>query len=544
MINDIMVKGIYKITNKRTGEVYVGQSFNIFARRANHFKELSLGTHHNKGLQKDHDRGDTFIFEVIEKMPEATREELEKREIYYIEKFNSFYQGYNQTPGGEYDKLKGKYEYGGSRLPFIKYNPVKPLTNCPNCGGKLVKRDDEHGNYAGCINYPKCTFSCSLKNVASTSLKSICRTCGKITPEGYFLVCPFCGTPFDADLDKNYVLMLLKKQTGSTTSDSGMSFKQFSSKKRKYLNKYDCDFLSEEYRIDIYNADTVKQSNLIIKNYLNENELWDCAMEDLFINNIRLSDVKYKQKIGDTILGTCPNCGDKLKRDSEFFITCASYPDCDFSCIDDYYYDNILKLNSEREIISAETNDEINSNPVSNYNYNENKTDNQEKLQNEVKLNKSNSKNIDYIINSINNKNLNYCSNCGNKIDSNDNYCENCGEKIVDESKSQEIDTTPKPVNIIGTMQSIKNLISNLSVPLIIFSSIGGPFLNGITNYMLNPIFFTLALIATIACFVLFIYGCIYEKDETGGLVAVFLLGLWNLFLTFIFSIFLYRTLY
>ena len=532
-----MVKGIYKITNNRTGEVYVGQSFNVFARRGKHFKELTLGTHHNKGLQEDHDRGDTFTFEVLEKMPEATREDLEEREIYYINKFNSFYEGYNQTPGGEYDKYKGRYEYGGGRLPFSKYAPIQLFTQCPDCGGELVKRNGKYGEYAGCINYPKCDFSCSLKKVISTSLKSICKSCGKIAPEeSYYFACPFCGTPLDEDLDKDTVLTLLKKQSGTTTSDSGMSFKQFSSKKRKYLNKYDCDFLSEEYHIDIDNVDTVKESNVIIKNYLTENDLWNSAMEDLFINNIRLSDVKYKQKIGDIILGSCPDCGNNLKRESEFFITCVSYPDCDFSCIDDYYYDHILKLNSEREIAIPETNDEITPNPIRDYNYNENETNNQEKLQNDGKLNKSVSNNDAVSINSINKENLNYCSKCGSEIDLNDTYCGNCGEKIVTESKPHEIDTTPAPIKKIGIFESIKNLISNLIVPLVFFSAIGGPFLNGLTNYVLNPIFFTLAVIATIACFILVIYGCIYERDNAGGIIACLILGLWNLFLAFIFS--------
>ena len=246
--------------------------------------------------------------------------------------------------------------------------------------------------------------------------------------------------------------------------------------------------------------------------------------------------MKYKQKIGDTILGCCPDCGNSLKRESEFFITCVSYPDCDFSCIDDYYYDHILKLNSEREITSPETNDEINSNQISDYTYTENKTNNQEKIQNDAKLNKSLSNNDASSINSINNENLNYCSKCGGKIDLNDTYCGNCGEKIVDESKSQENDTTPIPMKKIGIIESTKNLISNLIVPLVFFSAIGGPFLNGLTNYILNPIFFTLAVISTIACFILVIHGCIYERDDVGGIIACLILGLWNLFLAIIFS--------
>ena len=118
-----MVKGVYKITNKRTGEIYVGQSYNVHAREGKHYKELTQGTHHNKGLQEDFDAGDKFIFEVLEKMPNATREELEEREIYYIEKFNSYNEGYNRTRGGKHDEDKGR-DGVGDRLPSYKYKPV------------------------------------------------------------------------------------------------------------------------------------------------------------------------------------------------------------------------------------------------------------------------------------------------------------------------------------------------------------------------------------------------------------------------------------
>lgn len=235
------------------------------------------------------------------------------------------------------------------------------------------------------------------------------------------------------------------------------------------------------------NIDTVKKSNLVIKNYLTEKDLWNCAMEDLFINNIRLSDVKYKQKIGDTILGNCPNCGDKLKRDSEFFIVCSSYPDCDFSCIDDYYYDHILILNSERESISSESNskiknenianDNINSNPISISNYNKNKINNQEKIQNDAKLNKSRIHNKVDIVNSTNNKNLNYCSNCGCSIELEEEYCANCGEKISRTPiNQQKLKSTQKRNwgDIIGVIMLVIIIVLFIFYIVIMKSDIGG----------------------------------------------------------------------
>lgn len=72
-------------------------------------------------MQKDHDLGHTFSFEILEELPNATKSDLYNKESHYIKEYNSFREGYNQTPGGAMDQFKGKYEYGGGRLPFKKY---------------------------------------------------------------------------------------------------------------------------------------------------------------------------------------------------------------------------------------------------------------------------------------------------------------------------------------------------------------------------------------------------------------------------------------
>ena len=101
-----MVKGIYKITNKQTGEVYIGQTTDIESRKNRHFKELSQGIHHNSGMQKDHDLGHTFSFEILEELPNATKSDLYNKESHYIKEYNSFREGYNQTPAELWINLK------------------------------------------------------------------------------------------------------------------------------------------------------------------------------------------------------------------------------------------------------------------------------------------------------------------------------------------------------------------------------------------------------------------------------------------------------
>ena len=91
---------IYKITNTINNKVYIGQTVrNPLLRKEEHFNNLSKGIHHNSHLQHSFDKyGDVFEFEVIEECP---NENLNEREIALIEKFNSYYKGYNETKGGD-----------------------------------------------------------------------------------------------------------------------------------------------------------------------------------------------------------------------------------------------------------------------------------------------------------------------------------------------------------------------------------------------------------------------------------------------------------
>ena len=87
--------GIYKITNKTNGMSYIGKSKDIMQRWANHERALVKGTHHSSKLQKDFDDYggiEAFDFSVIEIcMPS----ELNEKERYYIDKFDTEHNGYN-----------------------------------------------------------------------------------------------------------------------------------------------------------------------------------------------------------------------------------------------------------------------------------------------------------------------------------------------------------------------------------------------------------------------------------------------------------------
>lgn len=94
--------GIYIITNKINGKQYIGQSTNIQKRWYDHrtksmhprkldeFRSLLYIDIRKYGFEN-------FEIEILE---ECEKEELKEREIYWINKLNTYEDGYNNTPGG------------------------------------------------------------------------------------------------------------------------------------------------------------------------------------------------------------------------------------------------------------------------------------------------------------------------------------------------------------------------------------------------------------------------------------------------------------
>jgi len=87
-----MTTGIYKIENLLNHKVYIGQSIHIERRWMEHCR-LSTSSVISDAIKKY--GKENFSFQVLE---ECKVEELDKKEIYYIHKFNSLVpNGYNVT---------------------------------------------------------------------------------------------------------------------------------------------------------------------------------------------------------------------------------------------------------------------------------------------------------------------------------------------------------------------------------------------------------------------------------------------------------------
>lgn len=92
---------IYVITNQINNKQYVGQtSFSIQDRFKQHIKDSKKQDIQNRPLYKAFNKYGTenFSISLLEECPQA---QINEREQYWIEKLNTFHNGYNATLGGE-----------------------------------------------------------------------------------------------------------------------------------------------------------------------------------------------------------------------------------------------------------------------------------------------------------------------------------------------------------------------------------------------------------------------------------------------------------
>lgn len=88
--------GIYKITKKENGKSYIGQSINVKERLNQHRWKHDNTSPIDLSIAKNGQ--DKYLFEIIEECP---REDLDTRERYWIEFYNTYKGfGYNCNSGG------------------------------------------------------------------------------------------------------------------------------------------------------------------------------------------------------------------------------------------------------------------------------------------------------------------------------------------------------------------------------------------------------------------------------------------------------------
>lgn len=118
---------IYKATDRKTGRAYIGQTTDFEERKKQHRKNkgYTFGEEYKK-------RPEDFIWEILEECPD---EFLSEREIYWIECYDTYYNGYNETKGGENAE---------ALLRWQEQNPDKVLHNAMNGLKYAQKHNQEH----------------------------------------------------------------------------------------------------------------------------------------------------------------------------------------------------------------------------------------------------------------------------------------------------------------------------------------------------------------------------------------------------------------
>ena len=97
--------GIYKITNKINGHSYIGQSVNIQKRLNKHRNYNEEDSHYPLYRAIAKYGIENFSLEVIE---ECSIDNLDEREVYWIQYYDTFKNGYNQTAGGQGQRCLGQ----------------------------------------------------------------------------------------------------------------------------------------------------------------------------------------------------------------------------------------------------------------------------------------------------------------------------------------------------------------------------------------------------------------------------------------------------
>lgn len=126
--------GIYKITNLLNKQSYIGQSICVESRIKQHIlsSEKEYAREYDSPIHKSIRKNglNNFKFELLEECP---KEKLNEREIYWINYYNSYLNGYNQTIGGcafedskipvcGFDILTGEQKYFYNSIAEAEHN--------------------------------------------------------------------------------------------------------------------------------------------------------------------------------------------------------------------------------------------------------------------------------------------------------------------------------------------------------------------------------------------------------------------------------------
>lgn len=228
--------GIYKISFLNSDRYYIGQSINIKNRIKYHKSNLKSDKHYNKKLQRTYNKYgvNSMSFEILEN---CTQQELNKLELFYINKYNSYHNGLNCSIGGDY----------------ILKTSTKLIHQYCAKSGKLIMSEYGYANFARILNINDSNIRQIIKGKMKTC-KGFYFSLELKTPKEVLLLIKHKSTTEEYKLHFSKIMsgkgngMYGKKQ--STESKNKSSIKQ----KEKFKNGYTAHnkFLNEIEIINMY----------------------------------------------------------------------------------------------------------------------------------------------------------------------------------------------------------------------------------------------------------------------------------------------------
>lgn len=146
---------IYSIVNIATGKRYIGQTTNMSRRKSKHLLKLRNNEHVNEKLQNAFNKygEDKFIFEVQEY--DLTKDELNDLEKDKIKEYDSFYNGYNLTLGGDGGNTRKRrldfkqfcFAYFGNKAFSGMTSKTGKFLNCDSSTISAIVRDISYDDF-------------------------------------------------------------------------------------------------------------------------------------------------------------------------------------------------------------------------------------------------------------------------------------------------------------------------------------------------------------------------------------------------------------
>lgn len=239
--------GIYKITNITNGKSYIGQSTNIHKRWKKEIKDSNNANSqsYNYPLMRAFRKYgiNNFKFEVIE---ECKIEELNKKEIYWIDYYDTFFHGYNQTFGGDTTSRQPKEKIIGVISDLTNTNMFhKDIASKWGISTEMVQGINTGRYWNHNTDYP-------LQKIQKNQFlnKYYCKECGKEITK-YSNLCKKCYAILreinSNRPDKDVLIQDLYDFNGNFTK-VGQKYKVSYSAIKKWCTKYGLSNKSSDYK--------------------------------------------------------------------------------------------------------------------------------------------------------------------------------------------------------------------------------------------------------------------------------------------------------